>query len=149
MFDNRISLPEAGRQISSRVVVTLTAFLAFAPVGQAQAADRTHWLQGLFCNTEEQIDATLDHMRRTLTPRTAVELTNKDVVVCTFVDLLHYGVNRPMLIEKIRGTAPLFKYEGTLIGVVVGGAVRPLTPPVRIFFVIPKRLADVPLEKRA
>jgi hypothetical protein len=146
MLDNRIS--RLGYRLSSRAVVALTA-LAFAPAGHVLANDRTHRLQGVFCNTEEQVDATLDHMRQALTPRMAVALTNADAVVCNFVDLLHYVVDRPVLIKEIRGRITFFKYEGTLTGVVVGGAVRPLTPPVRVFFVIPDRLADAPLESRA
>jgi hypothetical protein len=145
MLYNRISLTGAHRWISS----ALMAFLPCLPVGQVLAEDRAHRLQGLFCNSEQQIDETLAHMSRGLAPRAAVALTNVDAVVCTFVDLLHYVVDRPVVIKEIRGTVPFFKYEGTLIAVVVGGAIRPVTPPVRIFFLIPERLADAPLEGRA
>jgi hypothetical protein len=31
----------------------------------------------------------------------------------------------------------------------IGGVVRPVTPPVHIFFAIPERLDDAPLEGRA
>ena len=88
-------------------------------------------------------------MRRGLSPRAAVELTNRDAVVCTFVDLLHYVVDRPVVIKEIRGSLPMFKYQGTLVAVVVGSAKRPVTPPVHIFFAIPERLGDAPLEGRA
>ena len=108
-----------------------------------------HALQGLFCNSAEQIDETVTHMRKGLSPRAAVELVNREAVVCTFVDLLRYVVDRPVVIRQIPGSFPLFKYEGTLIAVVVGGAVRPVTPPVHIFFAIPERLADAPLEGHA
>lgn len=107
-----------------------------------------HALQGLFCNAAEQIDETVAHMRQGLPPRAAVELVNRETVVCTFVDLLRYVVDRPVVIREIPGSFPLFKYEGTLIAVVVGGAVRPVTPPVRIFFAIPERLAGAPFEGR-
>lgn len=103
-------------------------------------------LQGLFCNAADQIDETVTRMRQGLSPRAAVELVNREAVVCTFVDLLRYVVDRPVVIREIPGSFPLFKYEGTLVAVVVGGAVRPVTPPVRIFFAIPARLVDAPLE---
>jgi hypothetical protein len=106
-------------------------------------------LQGLFCNSAAQIDETVTHMRKGLSPRASVELVNREAVVCTFVDLLRYVVDRPVVIKEIPGSFPLFKYEGTLVAVVVGDAVRPVTPPVRIFFAIPERLSDAPLEGRA
>jgi hypothetical protein len=106
-------------------------------------------LQGLFCNSPEQIDETVTHMRNGLSPRAAVELVNREAVVCTFVDLLHYVVDRPVLIKEIPDSFSLFKYEGTLVAVVVGGAIRPMTPPVQIYFAIPQRLGDAPLEGRA
>lgn len=148
MWDNRISLSRARRWVFSWVVATLLGFVAFAPE-EGVAEDRTHSLRGLFCNSVEQIDEALIHMRRGLSPRAAVELTNRDVVVCTFVDLLYYVVDRPVVIKEIRGSFPMFKYQGKLIAVVVGGAKRPLTSPVDIFFAIPDRLADAPLEGRA
>jgi hypothetical protein len=149
MFDNRISLPRSRRWIFTWVIAGSTAFLAPAHGGGASARDRTHALQGLFCNTAEQIDQALTHMRHGLSPRAAVEFTNDDAVVCTFVDLLHYVVERPVVINEIRGSFPMFKYEGTLVAVAVGGAVRPVTPPVHIFFAIPEKLDDAPLEGRA
>lgn len=146
MLDNRISLPGARCWISSWVVATLLGFVA---PGQGLAEDRTHSLQGLFCNAAEQIDEALTYMRKGISPRGAVELTNRDAVVCTFVDLLHYVVDRPVVIKEIRGSFSMFKYQGRLIAVVVGGAKRPVIPPVQIFFAVPERLGDAPLEGRA
>lgn len=148
MLDNRTSTPKARRWLSSWVAAPLFGFIAFVP-GEGLAEDRTHSLQGLFCNAPEQVDEALTHMRRGLSPRTAVELTNRDTVVCTFADLLHYVVDHPVLIKEIRGSLPIFKYRGTLVAVVVGSARRPVTPSVDIFFAIPERLADAPLERRA
>ena len=88
-------------------------------------------------------------MRKGLSPRGAVGLVNRGEVVCTFVDMLHYVVDRPVVIQEIRGSFPLFKYEGTLVAVIVGNAVRPVAPPVRIFFAIPERLDHAPVEGRA
>lgn len=128
---------------------TSIAFLALAHGSAPAARTSTHALQGLFCNSAEQIDETVTHMREGLSPRAAVELVNRGAVVCTFVDLLRYIVDRPVVIKEIPGSFPLFKYEGTLVAVVVGGAVRPVTPPVHIFFAIPERLGDASLEGRA
>lgn len=106
-------------------------------------------LQGLFCNSVEQIDEAVIHMRKGLSPRAAVELVNREAVACTFVDLLRYVVDRPVVIDEIPGSFPLFKYEGTLVAVIVGGAVRPVTPPVHIFFAMPQKLANAPMERGA
>lgn len=149
MLDDRISLPSARRWISRCLVVASIAILTFAHGGKALAKNPTHALQGLFCNAAEQIDDALTHMRGGLSPRAAVGLVNRDEVVCTFVDVLRYVVDRPVVIQEIRGAFPLFKYEGTLVAVIVGGVVRPVTPPVHIFFAIPDRLGDAPLEGRA
>jgi hypothetical protein len=133
-------------------VCLTTCVPAFAAEGPSHAASpeiSTHALQGLFCNSAEQIDDTVAHIRKGISPRAAVELVNHDAVVCTFVDLLRYIVDRPVVINEMPGSFPLFKHEGTLVGVVVGGAVRPVTPPVRVFFAIPERLADAPFEGRA
>ncbi len=145
MRDRQVSPLRPRRRIFTGLVAV---FLAFAPFG-ASAGSRTHTLQGLFCNTADQIDEALAHMRRGVSPRAAVALTNQATVACTFVDLLHYVVERPAVIAEMRGSPRMFKYEGTLVGVVAGGATRPVTPPVRIFFAIPERLDDARVEGRA
>jgi hypothetical protein len=142
-------LPAARRWMSSCFVAASIAVLASAHGGKVLAEAPTHALQGLFCNAAEQIDDALSHMRGGLSPQAAVQLINDDEVVCTFVDALRYVVDRPVIIQEIRGGLPLFKYEATLVGVIVGGVVRPVTPPVHIFFAIPERLDDAPLEGRA
>jgi hypothetical protein len=149
MLDDRISLPSARRRISWCLAVASIAFLTFANGGKVLAETPKRALQGLFCNTAEQIDDALTHMRGGLSPRAAVGLVNRDAVVCTFVDVLRYVVDRPVVIQEIRGAFPLFKYEGTLVAVIVGGVARPVTPPVHIFFAIPERLGEAPLEGRA
>jgi hypothetical protein len=52
------------------------------------------------------------------------------------VDLLHYIVERPRIIGEIPAEFVLVKYEGELVGVIVGGRVRPVSPPVRVFFIL-------------
>ena len=149
MPDNRSSLPAARRLIASCLVVASIAALTFAPGGKVLANAPTRALQGLFCNAAEQIDDALSHMRGGLSPQAAAGLVNGSEVVCTFVDSLRYVIDRPVTIQEVRGTYPVFKYEGTLVAVIVGGVVRPVTPPVQIFFAIPERLDDAPLERRA
>ena len=141
-------LPAARRWISACLVVASIA-ATFAHGGKVLAEAPTYALQGLFCNAAEQIDDALSHMHGGVSPQAAVRLINSEDVVCTFVDQLHYVIDRPVIIQEIRGTFPLFKYEGTLVSVIVGGAVRPVTPPVHIFFAIPEKLDDAPLEGRA
>lgn len=41
-------------------------------------------------------------MSRNVAPRAAAELTNDEEIVCTYVDLLHYIVERPRIIGKSR-----------------------------------------------
>jgi hypothetical protein len=149
MPDGRISLSAVRCWMSSCLVVASIAAVTFAHGGKVQAKAPSYALQGLFCNTAEQIDDALTHMRGGLSPQAAVGLINGGEVVCTFVDSLRYVIDRPVIIQDIRGAFPLFKYEGTLVSVIVGGAVRPVTPPVQIFFAIPERLDDAPMEGRA
>jgi hypothetical protein len=149
MPDDRISLPSPRRWISSCLVAASIAALTFAPAGNVLAKAPPRGLQGLFCNEAGHIDDALTHMRGGLSPRAAVALVNRDQVVCTFVDVLRYVVDRPVIIKEIGGSVPMFKYEGTLVAVIVGEAVRPMTPPIRIFFAIPERLDGAPLEERA
>jgi hypothetical protein len=143
-----VPLMAARRWLSPCLAVSI-ATLAFAHGSKVLAEAPTHALQGLFCNAAEQIDDALSHMRGGLSPQAAVQLINDDEVVCTFVDALRYVVDRPVIIQEIRGSFPLFKYEATLVGVIVGGVARPVMPPVHIFFAIPERLDDAPLEGRA
>lgn len=149
MPDDRISPPAARRWASYCLVVASIAALFSAHEGKVLAEAPTRALQGLFCNAAEHIDDALSHMRGGLSPQAAVRLINSDEVVCTFVDSLRYVIDRPVIIQEIRGTFPLFKYEGTLVAVIVGGVVRPVTPPIPIFFAMPERLVDAPQEGRA
>lgn len=149
MPDDRISLPAARRRIFSCLAVASIAALAFAHGGKVLANDPRRALQGLFCNAAEQIDDALAHMRGGLSPQAAVQLMNGDEVVCTFVDSLRYVIDRPVIVQEVRGDFPLFKYQGTLVAVIVGDVVRPVTPPFPIFFAIPEKLDGAPLEERA
>ena len=140
MWHRRIS----GRRIRWLVVAHLAMLAGLALSDPARAEGRAHSLQGLFCNSEEQLDRTLAFVGQRLAPRTAVALANDDAVVCTFVDVLRYVVDEPVLIDEIHLGAPVFKYQGWLVGVVVGDALRPVTPPAQIFFALQEKLAGVP-----
>lgn len=149
MPDAQLFPPMARRLAPICQLAACSSALLFALVEQSHPQSSTKALQGLFCNASEQIDDALGHMRKGLSPRGAVGLVNHDEVVCTFVDKLHYVVDRAVVIQEIRGSFPLFKYEGTLVAVFVGNALRPVTPPVRIYFAIPERLDHAPLQGRA
>ena len=137
------------RSLSSRVAAGLVALFVTSVPGPILAEDNARQVQGLFCNTERQIDETIGRILQGLTPRVAVEFTNERGVVCTFVDRLHYLIDGPSLLRETPGLGSLLKYEGILVGVIVGGALRPVAPPVRIFFATPERLAGVSREEPA
>ena len=121
--------------------LSLISLTVLALGGSAQT-ERSHALHGLFCNSEAQIDETLARMRQNLTPQAAVELTNEKQVVCVYADKIEYMVVHPVMIGEILSESSLIKYQATLVGVLVGGRVRPVEPSVEIFFVTPERLTD-------
>jgi hypothetical protein len=111
--------------------------------GASAQANQGHVLHGLFCNTEDQIDESLAHMSRNLPPQAVVELMNEKMVACVLADKVQYMVIRPFIIgETDRGTS-LIKYQAMLVGVLVGENVRPVEPPVQIFFITTERLMGV------
>ena len=116
--------------------------------GSTAAGEQTHQLRGLFCNTEGQLDEALGHMSRNVSPRAAAELTNAEEIFCTYVDLLHYIVERPRIVGEIPAEVPLVKYEGELVGVIAGGRMRPVSPPARVFFILRDRLPNAVTEQR-
>jgi hypothetical protein len=125
----------------------LAACLLLAPAAVAVAGEDLR-LQGLFCNAEDQIDRTLARMGHGLDPHRAVDLENREAVVCTYVDRLHYLVRNPVSLGADRSFVPTLKYEASLVGVAVGGAVRPVSPPVRVFFVTPGPIPAALVEQR-
>jgi hypothetical protein len=127
----------------------LAAALGSALAGSAGAGEQAHRLRGLFCNTEDQVDEALGHMGRSVPPRVAAELANDDEIVCTYVDLLHFIVEQPLIIGEIPGTPRLLKYEAKLVGVVVGASVRPVSPPAPVFFIARERIPGSVVERRA
>jgi hypothetical protein len=112
-------------------------------IGSNADAEQAHVLRGLFCNSEAQIEETLDHMRMNLAPHAAVGLTNRNGVVCVYADRLQYVVTRAFVVrEAMDRSGPLIEYEATLVGVLVGERLRPVEPPVQVFFIHPDRLPN-------
>jgi hypothetical protein len=148
MLKDWISLSRDRCLSFSCAFVVSMAILAFSCDDRALAKSPARALRGLFCNTADQIDEALTHMRMGFSPRAAAGLVNRDAVACTFVDTLHYVVDRPTVVSEIGSNySPLFKHRGTLVAVIVGGAMRRVTPPASIFFAIPERLDDAIAEK--
>ncbi len=134
-------------RLTFRKALPLAACLAWTFHCPVWAQDGPLNLQGLFCNTEEQIDGALGFMSRGQTPRAAAELTNKGDVVCTYVDELRYVVEHPVEIWQNNSAVAAAKYKAALTGVIVGGRLRPISPPVEIFFAVPERLAEAAIER--
>ena len=104
-----------------------------------QAQD-VHAVQGLFCNTRNQIDRAVGHMVAGLDPRQAAELENVESVACVYADKVAYLVTTPFIVGEGSVRGPGAIYEAILVGVLVGNTVRPVAPPVTIFFVTHRRL---------
>lgn len=131
-------------------LVSIMLFASILFQSQAFAKGHEFKLQGVFCNTEVQIDKAAAYMAMRLAPRTAVELVNRGDVVCNYVDLIHYLVESPLMVGAVGGSSVrIFKYQVTLKAVSVGGVVRDVTPPAQIFFVTPRAITGVPVAGRA
>lgn len=89
-------------------------------------ADEAQRFKGLFCNTEAQIDQALADIAAGVSARRAAELANRDAVVCTGVDRSEYLIARPIALGNTM--LQIVKYRGVLVGVLVGDALRPVTP---------------------
>lgn len=111
--------------------------------GSAQA-EQTRALHGLFCNTEAQARDVLEHYGSNMSLHAAVAIINEGAVNCVVADSIQYVVSQPQIIDTIAQNGfVLTVYEANLVGVVVGGNSRPVSPPVRTFFVLDKRLGGV------
>ncbi len=125
--------------------LSIATFAAALATGSA-LADEAQRLQGLFCNTETQIDQALANIAAGVSPRAAADLANRDAVVCTYVDRIEYLIARPAAYGE--AAPPLVKYRGALVGVLVGGALRPITPEVELYFLTPRQVVGAPIERR-
>lgn len=124
-------------------VATVAAALA---AGGSALADEAQRLQGLFCNTEAQIDQALADIAAGVSPRRAADLANRDAVVCTYVDHIEYLIARPVALGD--AALPLVKYRGALAGVLVGDVLRPVTPEAELYFLTPRQVAGAAIERR-
>lgn len=124
----------------------VAAVAALLAGGGPALADEVHRLQGLFCNTEAQIDQALTEMAASASPRRAADLVNRDAVVCTYVDRIEYLIARPVALGH--PALPLVKYRGALVGVVVGGTLRPVTPEVELHFLTPQQIVGAAIGGR-
>src|SRR5690606_16875295 len=116
--------------------LAVAAVAALLAGGGPALADGVHRLQGLFCNTEAQIDQALTEMAASASPRRAADLVNRDAVVCTYVDRIEYLIARPVALGH--PALPLVKYRGALVGVVVCDSLRPVTPTVELHYLHPR-----------
>jgi hypothetical protein len=119
---------------------TMIPVLAIAGLAVPSQAGSLHILNGIFCKAEENVDSSLSYMRQGVSPRMASELANEGAVSCVFADKIRYVITRPMKLGNASNGYDLFKYEGTAIGVAVGKEIRPIEPPLQVYFLTPERL---------
>ena len=82
-----------------------------------------------------------DHLRTGLPAALVAEVMNREAVHCVYADRIDYVVTQPYVIdEDSRGG--LFTYEATLTGIQVGDSLRPIAPPLPIYFVRPDRIPE-------
>ncbi len=133
--------------VSVRAMLALSACLIFTLQNPARGQSRSLALQGMFCNTEAQLDIALQLMGQGFKPRTAASLSNKTEVVCTYVDLLEYVIEHPVEIWQNHSAIAATKYKALLMGVIVGDQLRPISPPAEIFFATPQPIASAVVER--
>jgi hypothetical protein len=129
-----------------RKFISVATFAAALAAGGSAVAGEAQRLQGLFCNTEAQIDQALADIAAGVPPPRAADRANRDAVVCTYVDRIAYLIARPAALGD--PALPLVKYRGALVGVMVGGALRPVTPEVELYFLTPHKVAGAASERR-
>jgi hypothetical protein len=105
-------------------------------------------LQGIFCNSERQLDAVIAAMDAGVPPSVAVDRLNRDAILCTYIDLLHFALDRPVALSD-EGVGRPVKHRAMLTGVLAGDRLRAVAPPVEVFFVTPDRLTGVAVERRS
>ncbi len=129
--------------------LAFAASILLAGLSPGEAQERTLRLQGLFCNTEAQIDAALLLIGAGLPPAVAAERGNADEVACTHVDRLRYIVRDTLEIGPAPGLIGQKKFAATLTAVQVGERLIEIAPPVEVFFVIPGGLPEAVADRRA
>lgn len=117
-------------------------------IGATRAEEELSAVQGVFCNTAWQLDQVLAHFDAGVSLDRAVAVTNKKEIGCSHIDLIHFIVRNPVKTGIHNGRITTAKYEALLTAVLVGDAVRPVSPPASVFFVTPEPLAEILLEHR-
>jgi hypothetical protein len=118
----------------------------------SQAADaqkELSALQGIFCNTSDQLDLVLANFESGLSLKGAVDFANEKEIGCTYVDLLHFVVRSPLRTGIHHGRLSTAKFEAVLTAVIIGDEVRTVSPPASVFFVVPEPPTDKPQERRS
>jgi hypothetical protein len=115
-------------------------------VGCSALAEDAQRLQGLFCNTEAQIDQALANIAGGVSPRHAADLANLESVVCNYVDRIEYLIARPVALGAT--SLPIVKYRGALVGVIIGGALKPVVPEAEVYFLTPREVVDAAVEEQ-
>jgi hypothetical protein len=129
-----------------RRYVSLVYLAATLAVGSSALAGEARYLQGLFCNAEAQIDQVLTDIAAGIPLRRAAAIANRDAVVCTYVDSIKYLIANPVALSD--AALSLVKYRGALVGVLVGGSLRPVTPEAELYFLTPRIIVDAGIERR-
>jgi hypothetical protein len=132
-------------RLASAALAAALAAAALAAAAPASAQDPRP-LQGLFCNTEAQIDRALADIAAGLSPGRAADRANREAVVCTHVDRRHFMIAAPVVLGD--DAVPLVKHRGALVGVLVGGNLRPVTPAADLYFLTPGELPGAVVERR-
>lgn len=130
-----------------RFLPLLLSTLMLVPHARAEPSSA---LRGLFCNSRDQLNDTIDRLSTVSSLETSVSITNREEVVCTFAYAISYVVAHPAVIDRRSHEGKLLAiYEAQLIGVQVGDNLRPISPALKIFFVPMDRLPDTAVEVRS
>ena len=100
-------------------------------------------LHGLFCATEAHLDAALTRYQAGENMAVILAQLNKFEQVCTLADRISYIVTAPIALGRAGSSGP-FKYRAILVAVQVGANLRPIEPPVAVFF-----FREMPIENAA
>jgi hypothetical protein len=135
-----------GKTMRSALRHLLLALPLFLAMGTAASAASNHVVHGLFCKTRANLDEAIAYIQENVSAPEAVLLTNREEVVCVYADRIGFMLEDASALGKAQrdGTA-LYLYEGAAVGILVGDNPRPLTPPVHMYFAVPRQLPGVAL----
>ncbi len=128
-----------------RRLLSPASVAAALAAGGSALADEAKWLQGLFCNTEAQIDQALAAIAAGVSPRRAADLANRYAVVCTYVDRIEYLIARPVALGD--AALPLVNYRARWSRYCSATPFRPVTPDAELYFLTPRQVAVAAVER--